>query len=70
MRLCDRDIIQWLDEGKLVIEPRRLSSEFLLTAQQRMFAWVTSFVRVFQGHTAAYVTSVAPKMKLMRPLSG
>lgn len=22
MRLCDRDIIQWMDEGRLVISPR------------------------------------------------
>ncbi|UDG80785.1 dCTP deaminase [Candidatus Hartigia pinicola] len=52
MRLCDRDIIQWLDRDKLVINPRppvqqingatvdlRLGNEF----------------RVFHGHTAPFV---------------
>ena len=58
MRLCDRDIIQWLDEGKLVIEPRppveRINGA---TADVRL----GNQFRVFQGHTAAYIDLSGPK---------
>ena len=39
MRLCDRDIEAWLDEGRLAINPP-LSA---LTAQRSMFGWEISF---------------------------
>lgn len=58
MRLCDRDIIQWLDDGRLVITPRppveRINGA---TADVRL----GSQFRVFQGHTAAYIDLSGPK---------
>ncbi|AYY79977.1 MULTISPECIES: dCTP deaminase [Proteus] len=61
MRLCDRDIIQWLDEGKLVIEPRppveRINGA---TADVRL----GNQFRVFQGHTAAYIDLSGPKAEV------
>ena len=65
MRLCDRDIIQWLDEGKLVIEPRppveRISGA---TADVRL----GNQFRVFQGHTAAYIDLSGPKNEVNEAL--
>lgn len=61
MRLCDRDIIQWLDDGKLVIEPRppieRINGA---TADVRL----GNQFRVFQGHTAAYIDLSGPKAQV------
>ncbi|MGV7961581.1 dCTP deaminase [Photorhabdus tasmaniensis] len=58
MRLCDRDIIKWLDEGKLVISPRpsieRINGA---TADVRL----GNQFRVFRGHTAAYIDLSGPK---------
>ncbi|WP_387690340.1 dCTP deaminase [Photorhabdus sp. RM71S] len=58
MRLCDRDIIKWLDEGKLVIAPRppieRINGA---TADVRL----GNQFRVFCGHTAAYIDLSGPK---------
>ena len=65
MRLCDRDIIQWLDEGKLVIEPRppveRINGA---TADVRL----GNQFRVFQGHTAAYIDLSGPKNEVTEAL--
>ncbi|MFO3766827.1 dCTP deaminase [Proteus mirabilis] len=65
MRLCDRDIIQWLDEGKLVIEPRppveRINGA---TADVRL----GNQFRVFQGHTAAYIDLSGPKNEVNEAL--
>lgn len=65
MRLCDRDIIQWLDEGKLVIEPRppieRINGA---TADVRL----SNQFRVFQGHTAAYIDLSGPKNEVNEAL--
>ncbi|WP_193016785.1 dCTP deaminase [Proteus sp. FME41] len=61
MRLCDRDIIQWLDEGKLVIEPRppveRINGA---TADVRL----GNQFRVFLGHTAPYIDLSGPKAEV------
>ncbi|OAT23775.1 dCTP deaminase [Proteus myxofaciens] len=61
MRLCDRDIIQWLDQGKLVIEPRppveRINGA---TADVRL----GNQFRVFQGHTAPYIDLSGPKAEV------
>ncbi|ATN01258.1 MULTISPECIES: dCTP deaminase [Proteus] len=61
MRLCDRDIIQWLDEGKLVIEPRppieRINGATADVCLGNQF-------RVFQGHTAAYIDLSGPKAEV------
>ena len=65
MRVCDRDIIQWLDEGKLVIEPRppveRINGA---TADVRL----GNQFRVFQGHTAAYIDLSGPKNEVNEAL--
>lgn len=65
MRLCDRDIIQWLDDGKLVIEPRppieRINGA---TADVRL----GNQFRVFQGHTAAYIDLSGPKAEVNEAL--
>ena len=37
MRLCDRDIEAWLDEGRLAIPVRPLS---VLMARRLMYGWV------------------------------
>lgn len=61
MRLCDRDIIQWLDDGKLVIEPRppveRINGATADVCLGNQF-------RVFQGHTAAYIDLSGPKAEV------
>ncbi|MGJ0624834.1 dCTP deaminase [Xenorhabdus bovienii] len=61
MRLCDRDIIKWLDEGKLVITPRpsveRINGA---TADVRL----GNQFRVFRGHTAAYIDLSGPKAEV------
>lgn len=61
MRLCDRDIIQWLDEGKLVIEPcppiERINGATADVCLGNQF-------RVFQGHTAAYIDLSGPKAEV------
>lgn len=65
MRLCDRDIIQWLDEGKLVIEPRppveRINGATVDVRLGNQF-------RVFQGHTAAYIDLSGPKNEVNEAL--
>lgn len=57
MRLCDRDIIQWLDDGRLTISPRppveRINGA---TADVRL----GHQFRVFR-HTAAYIDLSGPK---------
>ena len=65
MRLCDRDIIQWLDEGKLVIEPRQPVERINgATADVRL----GNQFRVFQGHTAAYIDLSGPKNEVNEAL--
>ncbi len=58
MRLCDRDIEAWLDEGKLEITPRppqeRISGATVDVRLGNQF-------RVFLGHTAAYIDLSGPK---------
>ena len=58
MRLCDRDIIQWLDDGRLTISPRppveRINGA---TADVRL----GHQFRVFRGHAAAYIDLSGPK---------
>lgn len=52
MRLCDRDIVKWLDEKKLVIEPRpsigRINGVTVDVCLGNKF-------RIFQGYTAPYI---------------
>ncbi len=62
MRLCDRDIIQWMDDGKLVISPRppveRINGA---TADVRL----GNQFRVFEDTRLHLLTLVALKMRLM-----
>lgn len=52
MRLCDRDIVKWLNEKKLVIEPHpsieRINGATVDVCLGNKF-------RVFQGYTAPYI---------------
>lgn len=57
MRLCDRDIIQWLDDGRLTISPR---------PPVERINGATADVRLghqfrYSGHTAAYIDLSGPK---------
>lgn len=58
MRLCDRDIEAWMDEGKLTIDPRppveRINGA---TVDVRL----GNGFRTFRGHTAAYIDLSGPK---------
>ncbi|ERK09811.1 dCTP deaminase [Serratia fonticola] len=58
MRLCDRDIEAWLDNGKLVISPRppieRINGATVDVRLGNQF-------RVFRGHTAAFIDLSGPK---------
>jgi len=58
MRLCDRDIVKWLDEKKLVIEPlpsiERINGVTVDVCLGNKF-------RIFQGYTAPYIDLSGPK---------
>lgn len=58
MRLCDRDIEAWLDQGRLSINPRppveRINGATVDVRLGNKF-------RTFRGHTAAYIDLSGPK---------
>ncbi|TKI05784.1 dCTP deaminase [Martelella alba] len=58
MRLCDRDIEAWLDDGRLEINPRppveRINGATVDVRLGNQF-------RVFQGHNAAFIDLSGPK---------
>ena len=60
MRLCDRDIEAWLDEGRLSITPRppveRING---VTVDVRL----GNKFRTFSGHTAPFIDLSGPRMK-------
>ncbi len=58
MRLCDRDIEQHLEEGKIVIEPRPDSSRISGVSVDVLLGHE---FRVFQAHTAPYIDLSGPK---------
>ena len=58
MRLCDRDIEQPLEEGKIVIEPRPDSSRISGVSVDVLLG---NEFRVFQAHTAPYIDLSGPK---------
>ncbi|AIN47314.1 dCTP deaminase [Candidatus Palibaumannia cicadellinicola] len=66
MRLCDRDIEQWLDEGRLEILPRppinRINGATVDVLLGNKF-------RVFCGHTAAFIDLSGPKNKITAALN-
>ena len=61
MRLCDRDIIQALDDGTIAIEPRPDNS--VISGVSCDLRLGNSF-RVFQGHPAPYLDLSGPKADL------
>lgn len=66
MRLCDRDIEIWLDEGKLVISPRPLTSNIHgATIDVRLG---NSF-KIFLEHKITHVDLSIPKQDITKVLS-
>lgn len=65
MRLCDRDIIQALDDGVIIIEPRPDNS--VISGVSCDLRLGNSF-RVFQGHPAPYLDLSGPKEDLNRAI--
>ncbi|MFD1382378.1 dCTP deaminase [Rhodanobacter aciditrophus] len=65
MRLCDRDIIQALDDGVIKIEPRPDNS--VISGVSCDLRLGNSF-RVFQGHPAPYLDLSGPKEDLNRAI--
>jgi dCTP deaminase len=65
MRLCDSDIIKYLDEGKIVISPRP-SDDFIsgITVDLTL----GNKFRVFQDHAAPYIDLSGPKAQTERAL--
>lgn len=65
MRLCDRDIEAWLDNGNLVITPRppteRINGATVDVRLGNQF-------RTFRGHTAAYIDLSGPKAEVSAAL--
>ncbi|MGK2889478.1 MAG: dCTP deaminase [Candidatus Malihini olakiniferum] len=65
MRLCDRDIESWLDDGRLVITPHppveRINGATVDVRLGNQF-------RVFSGHTAAFIDLSGPKNEVSAAL--
>ena len=65
MRLCDRDIEAWLDDGRLSINPRppieRINGATVDVRLGNKF-------RTFSGHTAAYIDLSGPKAEVSAAL--
>ena len=67
MRLCDRDIEAWLDEGRLAINPRppveRINGATVDVRLGNKF-------RTFRGHTAPFIDLSGPKAEVSAALDG
>ena len=65
MRLCDRDIEAWLDEGRLAINPRppveRINGATVDVRLGNKF-------RTFRGHTAPFIDLSGPKAEVSAAL--
>ena len=65
MRLCDRDIEAWLDEGRLSISPRppveRINGATVDVRLGNKF-------RTFRGHTAPFIDLSGPKAEVTAAL--
>ncbi len=65
MRLCDSDIENWLDAGRLVITPRPPTERINgATVDVRL----GNKFRTFSGHTAAYIDLSGPKNEISAAL--
>lgn len=65
MRLCDTDIIEHLDQGKIVVEPRPDNSD--VTGITIDLTLGNKF-RVFQDHAAPYIDLSGPKVETEKAL--
>ena len=67
MRLCDRDIEAWLDEGRLAINPRppveRINGATVDVRLGNKF-------RTFRGHTAPFIDLSGPKAEVSAAREG
>ncbi len=66
MRLCDKDIEQYLDEEKIIIEPKPDTS---MISGVSVDIRLGNEFRVFQDHTAPYIDLSAPKGEAQEPLT-
>jgi dCTP deaminase len=66
MRLCDKDIEQYLDEGKIIIEPKPNSS---MISGVSVDIRLGNEFRVFRDHTAPYVDLSAPKAEVQKAMN-
>ncbi|AWL11544.1 dCTP deaminase [Saliniradius amylolyticus] len=65
MRLCDRDIKQWLDEGKIGLNPE--PTEAMISGATVDIRLGNKF-RVFQDHAAPYIDLSGPKEEVERAM--
>ncbi|GAA0822308.1 dCTP deaminase [Colwellia asteriadis] len=66
MRLCDKDIERYLDEGKIAIEPKPNSS---MISGVSVDIRLGNEFRVFRDHTAPYVDLSAPKAEVQKAMN-
>jgi dCTP deaminase len=65
MRLCDTDIIKYLETGAIVIDPAPVSEQISgVTVDVRL----DNKFRVFQAHAAPYIDLSGPKAKVQEAL--
>ena len=66
MRLCDKDIEQYLEEGSIVIEPKPNSA---MISGVSVDIRLGNEFRVFRDHTAPYVDLSAPKAEVQKAMN-
>jgi dCTP deaminase len=66
MRLCDKDIEQYLDEDKIVIVPKPDSS---MISGVSVDIRLGNEFRVFQDHTLPYIDLSAPKAEVQKAMN-
>jgi dCTP deaminase len=66
MRLCDKDIEQYLNDGKIIIEPKPDSS---MISGVSVDIRLGNEFRVFQDHTAPYIDLSAPKAEVQEAMN-
>ena len=66
MRLCDKDIEQYLDDEQIIIEPKPDSS---MISGVSVDIRLGNEFRVFQEHTAPYIDLSAPKAKVQEAMN-
>jgi dCTP deaminase len=66
MRLCDKDIEQYLNDKKIIIEPKPDSS---MISGVSVDIRLGNEFRVFQDHTAPYIDLSAPKAEVQEAMN-